>query len=193
MMSQLVSRDCFGFGAQKEDTMLRIVGVGLTALFLTASPLAYAQTPSERTLDRLTEADVAQLTDARVSVVKAALQLTADQEKLWPPIENAIRTRAKDRQTRIVDVRKEADELRGRSPIEILRDRNPVDFLDKRADALTQRAGDLKKLADAWRPLYQTLNPEQKRRMAHLAIVTLREMRNSVERRRLLAEEDDDE
>jgi hypothetical protein len=37
------------------------------------------------------------------------------------------------------------------SPIEALRDRNPVDFLSQRADALTQRGADLKKLADAWR------------------------------------------
>jgi hypothetical protein len=90
-------------------------------------------------------------------------------------------------------VAKEAAELRDRSPIENLRDRNPVDFLTQRADALTQRGADLKKLADAWRPLYQTLTPEQKRRMAALAIVTLRELRNATERRRIQAEEDEDE
>ena len=54
-----------------------------------------------------------------------------------------------------------------------------------------QRAADLKKLADAWQPLYQTLNPEQKRRMAALAIFALREMSDAVQHR-LLAEEDDD-
>ena len=51
----------------------------------------------------------------------------------------------------------EADELRGKSRVEILRDRNPIEFLNKRADALTQKAADLKKLAEAWQPLYQTL------------------------------------
>ncbi|HMA73959.1 MAG TPA: Spy/CpxP family protein refolding chaperone [Xanthobacteraceae bacterium] len=141
----------------------------------------------------MNEADVAHLTDARVGVVKAALQLTADQEKLWPPVENAIRARAKDRQTRLANAQKEADELRGRSRLEILRDRNPVEFLNRRADALAQRAADLKKLAEAWQPLYQTFTPDQKRRMAHLAIVTLRELRNGGERRRLQAEEDEDE
>ncbi|WP_342723112.1 hypothetical protein AAFG07_28500 [Bradyrhizobium sp. B097] len=34
----------------------------------------------------------------RVGIVKAALQLTPDQEKYWPAIEDAIRTRAKNRQ-----------------------------------------------------------------------------------------------
>jgi len=180
-------------GVVEEVIMLRIVAMGLTALFVTVSPLAHAQTPSARVLERLTEADVAHLTDARVNIVKSTLQLTADQEKLWPAVEEAIRARASDRQTRIANLEKEAAELRGRSRVEILRDRNPVDFLRQRADALAQRSADLKKLADAWQPLYQTFTPDQKRRMGHLAIVTLREMRNPAEHRRLLAEEDDEE
>ena len=172
--------------------MLKMVTVGAIALFVTVSSLAYGQAPSIRA-ERLTEADLAALTDARVNIVKAALQLTPDQEKNWQGVEAAIRANAKDRQTRIANVTKEAAELRDRSPLEVLRDRNPVDFLDQRANSLSQRGADLKKLADAWRPLYQTLTPDQKRRMAHLAMITLREMRNGVERRRVLAEEDEDE
>src|SRR6516164_9073866 len=172
--------------------MWKTVIVGATALMLTASTLAYAQGPS-REAERLSEADIAHLTDARVNVVKAALQLTADQDKLWPPVEEAIRARGKDRETRLAAIQKEVGDLRGKSPLEVLRDRNPVDFLSQRADALTQRGANLKKLADAWRPLYQTLTPEQKRRMAALAIVTLRELRNATERRRIQAEEDEDE
>jgi hypothetical protein len=64
--------------------------------------------------------------------------------------------------------------------------------MHRRADALSQRGADLKKLADAWQPLYQTLNADQKRRMAHLAIVTLREMRSVREHRRLQSEDDDE-
>jgi len=172
--------------------MWKTVVVGATALMLTASTLAYAQGPS-REAERLSEADIAHLTDARVNVVKAALQLTADQDKLWPPVEEAIRARGKDRETRLAAIQKEVGELRGKSPLEVLRDRNPVDFLSQRADALTQRGADLKKLADAWRPLYQTLTPDQKRRLAHLALVALREMRNPVERRRILEEEGEEE
>jgi hypothetical protein len=51
----------------------------------------------------------------------------------------------------------------------------------------------LKKLADAWQPLYQTLSPDQKRRMALLTIFTIREMRNAVEQRRLQSEDDDED
>jgi hypothetical protein len=136
--------------------MLKIVTAGATALFMTVSTLTYAQAPSKDTkeVERSNEADVAAVTDARVNVIKSTLQLTADQEKLWPAVDDAIRARARDRQTRLANLQKEADELRGKSRVEILRDRNPIEFLNKRADALTQKAADLKKLAEAWQPLY---------------------------------------
>jgi hypothetical protein len=173
--------------------MLKIVAAGVTALFIIASPLAYAQAPSAEASERLSEADLSTLTDARIDLVKAALQLTPDQEKSWPPIEAAIRARARDRQARVADVATRLRELGDRSPIEALRDRNPVEFLQRRAEALAQRAADLKKLADAWQPLYQTLSPEQKRRMAAVTILVLRELRNDVEQRRLRSEDHDEE
>ena len=148
--------------------MTKIIAVAVTTLFLTASPLAYAQAPSAGAVERLTAGDVTALTDARINLVKAALQLTPDQEKYWPAIEEAIRARAKDRQARLQNVEARITELRSKSPVEAMRDRNPVDFLHRRAEALTQRAADLKKLADAWQPLYPTLSQEQKRRMAAL-------------------------
>ena len=55
-----------------------------------------------------------------------------------------------------------------------------------------RRSADLKRLADAWEPLYQTLSQDQKRRMAALTIFVLREMRNAVEQRRLHSEDYDE-
>jgi LTXXQ motif family protein len=172
--------------------MLKLVAAGLTALFVTASPLAYAQSSSGWAAERLNAADLGTVTDARINIVKATLQLTPDQEKYWPAIEDAIRARAKDRQARIASAAARLSEARDRSPIEVLRDRNPVDFLHRRADALAQRAADLKKLADAWQPLYQTLSPDQKRRMAFLTIAVLHEMRDALEQRRLQSEDEDE-
>ena len=173
--------------------MLKIVAVGVTALFVTAAPLAYADPPSAGASERLTAADWDALTDARIKIVKAALQLTPDQEKYWPPIEEAIRIRAKDRQARIASAAERVRELRDRSRIEVLRDRNPIEFMKRRADRLVQRAADLNRLADAWQPLYQTLEPEQKRRLAFLAIFAVREMRDAVEDRRVRSEDDNDD
>ena len=171
--------------------MLRIVAAGVTALFVTAAPLAYAEQAASQ--DRLTAADWDQLTDARIKLVKAALQLTPDQEKLWPPVEEAIRIRAKDRQARLATAAERVRELRDRSRIEVLRDRNPIEFMKRRADRLVQRAADLNRLADAWQPLYQTLDPEQKRRMAFLAIFAMRELRDAAEERRVRSEDDNDD
>ena len=171
--------------------MTKLIAVAVTTLFLTASPLVYAQAPGGGALQRLSTADVTALTDARINLVKAALQLTPDQEKYWPAIEEAIRARAKDRQARLQNVEARITELRSKSPVEAMRDRNPVDFLHRRAEALTQRAADLKKLADAWQPLYPTLSQEQKRRMAALTIFVFREMRDGLEQRRLQSEDDD--
>jgi hypothetical protein len=175
--------------------MLKAAAIsGAVALFVTASSFAYAQTGATRLerLERLTAADLANLTDARVNIVKSTLQLTPDQEKYWPAVEDAIRNRSKDRQARITNIEKEASELQDKSPIEILRDRNPVEFMRRRSEALAQRSADLKKLADAWEPLYQTLNPDQRKRMAQLALVTLRELRNIREHHRLQSEEEEE-
>jgi Spy/CpxP family protein refolding chaperone len=75
--------------------MLRIVAAGVTALFVTASPTAYAQSPASAANEPLSAADMGSLTDIHIKVVKAALQLTPDQEQYWPAIEDAIRTGAK--------------------------------------------------------------------------------------------------
>jgi len=96
--------------------------------------------------------------------------------KYWPPIENVIRDRAKDRQARVADAAKRMAERRGDSVLEVLRNRDPVEFMRRRADALEQRGADLKKLADAWQPLYQTLKPDQKKRMAFLTLLVLRDV-----------------
>ena len=161
--------------------MFKIVAIGVTALFVTASPAAYAQTAANAATP--SASDLNGLTDLRIDVVKAALKLTPDQEKYWPSIEDAIRTRAKDRQARLTEIEKRVNSIREGNPVEVLRNRDPIDFLQWRADALAQRSTDLKKLAAAWEPLYKTLSPEQKQRMAFLTLYVLHEVRNIAEER----------
>jgi hypothetical protein len=127
------------------------------------------------------------LTDARVGIIKAALQLTPDQEKYWPAVEEAIRARGKNQQARF----ERLAELRDSSPMEALRDRNPVELMQRRADILSQRAADLKKLAEAWEPLYKTLSPDQKKRMAFASYAAMRGMRDAIEHR-IETDDDDD-
>ena len=139
--------------------MMKIIVVGATALFLTASPIARAQTPSPATPERLNAADRNTLMDLRIDLAKAALQLTPDQEKLWPAVENAIRARAEDRKARVAKISETVGRRADQNPMEVLRNRDPIAFLQRRSEALAQRSADLDKLAEAWQPLYKTLNP----------------------------------
>ena len=174
--------------------MLNTIYAGITALVVITGPsLAYAQNPrAEAASQRITAADLNALTDARIAIVKGTLQLTADQEKYWPAIEEAIRARAKARLARLEPITTGAAGRADGSAIEVLRDRNPVEFLDRRADALAQRSADLKKLAAAWQPLYQTLMPDQKRRLGLLTMIALRELRDRAEQRLIEAADEEE-
>jgi hypothetical protein len=159
------------------------------ALLMTTSSLAYAaETSSTVGMRQPSAADLNSLTDMRVGVVKAALQLTPDQEKLWPPVEEAIRARAKNRWARLDRLAELRDSAQTGAA---LSERNPLEIMQRRADLLIQRGTDLKKVTDAWQPLYKTLSQDQKRRMAFVSMVALRGMRDAIEHRN--ENEDDDD
>jgi hypothetical protein len=149
-----------------------VVGL-VTVLFVAGS--AYAQEVSHM---RLNPTELNILTDARIGVAKAVLQLTPEQQKFWPPVEEAIRARAQTRIHRLAQLKSMAEQAGQR-------DFNPVELMRGRAEALEQRGANLKRLADAWQPLYQTLNPDQKQRMRLLAMHVVREVRGAVERHRM--------
>jgi hypothetical protein len=179
-----------GSNSPRRSPMMKIVVVGATALFLTASPIANAQTPSA-TPERLNAADRNTLTDLRIDLVKAALQLTPDQEKYWPAVESAIRARAEDRKARLAKIGETVGKRADESRVEAMRNRDPITFLQRRSEALAQRSADLDKLAEAWQPLYKTLSPEQRQRMGAIAILVLHDMSDAVERRRAQSDDED--
>src|SRR5262249_46933152 len=113
--------------------------------------------------------DIKVLTDARIGIVKAVLQLTPEQEKLWPPVEEAIRARADTRYQRMTAIAQRRSQQGEVDPIALLRDRS---------DALAEKAAALKKLADAWAPLAQTLQPDQKQRLQLLVMRVVSQLRD---------------
>lgn len=174
--------------------MSRMVVAGTTALLLAASVSANAQTPQTSSTgpgERLNAADRSTLTDMRIDLTKAALQLTPEQEKLWPPVESAIRARAEDRRARVAKISETVGRRADENRVEALRNRDPIAFLQRRSEALAQRSADLDKLAEAWQPLYKTLSSEQRQRMAALAVLVLHDMSDVVERRRAQMEDED--
>ena len=171
--------------------MMKIVVLGTAALFLVASPVALAQTRSPAPLEQRQGADQNTLTDMRVDLVKAALDLTPEQEKLWPRVESAIRSNVEDRRARVAKVRETVGKRADQNSAEVLKNRDPIAFLQRRSEALAQRSADLDKLAEAWQPLYKTLSPEQRQHMAALAIFVLHDMSDAVDRRRAQSEDED--
>jgi hypothetical protein len=84
----------------KEHSMMNIRAAAL-ALFLTTPFATHAQAPAGTQPDRLDATEFKELTDRRIEVLKAALQLKPDQEKYWPAVEQAIRARATGRYARL--------------------------------------------------------------------------------------------
>jgi Spy/CpxP family protein refolding chaperone len=160
--------------------MLKVAAAGVAALFVAASTCAFAQDNTTESKVRLSAGEVDSLMDLRIETVKDALQLTSRQEKYWPAIEDAIRTRVKHSVARMENLAQRASALQEGHLYDVVVNRNPIDFMHQRADALAQRSSDLKKLADAWQPLYEILSPEQKRRMALLRLSVLHEVVNRV-------------
>jgi zinc resistance-associated protein len=128
-----------------------------TALALMVPSVTFAQEKAPegaaREHHQLSPADLKAFTDARIAGLKAGLGLNADQEKNWAPVEQAIRDMAQARQARWAARREHRE------------NEDAIAKLRGRADALTQRAAGLKKLADAAEPLYRSLSDDQKRRL----------------------------
>jgi len=98
-------------------------------------------------------ADREAVLEAKLIGMKAGLKLTADQEKLWGPFESAVRDSAKMR----MDAMQEMMEARDHGER-----MSPVDRLGAMADHLAKAAASLKTIADAAKPLYDSLDDSQK-------------------------------
>lgn len=128
------------------------------------------------------------MTDARIAALKAGLRLTADQEKLWPALETALRASADQRIEARKQWREQREARRGQEhrgpaqggpdgpggpgapggPLAGGPEGDVVARLQQRADRMLERGSALKGLADAAAPLYATLNPAQQHRFNRL-------------------------
>ena len=149
--------------------MRKFAIAGVAALAIAGSTAVYAQRPwfhEHMQHMRMNPEDRAALLDARIAAVHAGLKLNTDQEKLWPPVEAAVRDFAK--------LRIDRANARMNAKSDDAKPDDPVARLRERADNMATSAVALKKIADAADPLYKTLDEGQKRR---LAVLTHREGR----------------
>src|ERR1700752_3754926 len=122
---------------------------GVAALAIAGSTAVYAQHHRHWGQMRMAPEDRAAFVDARIAAVHAGLKLNADQEKLWPPVEAAVRDFAK--------LRIDRANARMNAPADAAKADDPVARLRERADTMATSAAAMKKIADAADPLYKTL------------------------------------
>jgi hypothetical protein len=138
--------------------MKKVLLAGVAALAIAGTTVVYAEHRPWFEHMRMNPEDRAAFADARIAAVHAGLKLTPDQEKLWPPLEAAVRDFAKLRIDR-------ANARMTAKPDDAQKPDDPVARLRERADNMAASGAALKKIADAADPLYKTLDEGQKRRL----------------------------
>jgi len=162
-----------------------------SSVFVAAEP-ADSPTPTAMSREPHWAADHAAMLDASLAGLRAGLKLTPDQEKLWPPFETAVRDATKLRMEQMRAMFEHAQKMHDMPPhmmdmdhADHMRDLGDKDLGDKgmdqkdlnhpapafspvdRLDAIAQRMSDrgaaLKKVADAAKPLYASLDDSQRR------------------------------
>jgi hypothetical protein len=133
----------------------------------------YGQTINQR-LDQV---------DARIADLKAQLRLSEDQGKHWADVQSALHDIAKNRAKRTLAAAADVETGRAFSDPsgtkednaksrEVSPDRkldaaapDDIDEMQRSADNLTTRAAEVRKLAAAVKPLYDSLDDHQRRRL----------------------------
>jgi hypothetical protein len=134
-----------------------MTAVALAGAWIFAASHAHAQDapapPKPPIVDLYSDDDAQAVLDARLIALKTVIKLTPEQEKLWAPVEAAIRQTTKSAAER--------REQRGKAP----QPATFVDILDRIGDAEATRAQELKVVTAALKPLVASLSEEQRRRI----------------------------
>jgi hypothetical protein len=166
--------------------MIRTLLPPLTALAICASSIFAVAAPADSpapamAMEQHWAADRAAMLDAGLAGLKAGLKLTPDQDKLWPSFEAAVRDAAKLHMDQMMAMKDRAQSMGGMPPHMPDADRadhkdmiqkdisqpgqavSPVDRLDALAQHMSNQGAALKKVVDAAKPLYDSLDESQKR------------------------------
>lgn len=121
-----------------------------------AQPPAAPEQPSGRG-PGLTRGEMDSLTNARIAGIRAGLNLNPDQQRLFAPVEQALRAMATERADRI-------DERRGADRGDRSSERGDLsERLERQAERATRTAQNLTALSNALKPFYASLDDSQKR------------------------------
>jgi len=135
-------------------TMIALVGSGVVlAAFNGHAEQLPGNIPAGTEKHVFSPADRAAFLDARIAALHAGLKLSAEQEKLWPAVETAMRAGAKDAMAR----RQKFKDTPAPASF--------VDRLRRRGENTVARGQNLEAIADSAAPLNATLSEDQKHRL----------------------------
>ncbi|CAA2137973.1 Spy/CpxP family protein refolding chaperone [Hyphomicrobium sp. ghe19] len=136
--------------------------IALAAVVAVPATVAIAKTDNAG-WRQMTPDTRARLQEGRVAMVKAALQLTPEQEKLWAPVETQVREGFKAREARMEEWKKKREERKAEEEKggEQKRPDLAVRF-QKMSERMTERADRMKAFTAAFSPFYASLSDEQK-------------------------------
>ena len=111
--------------------------------------------------------------NGQLKSMKTSLRLSADQEKLWDPFESAVKDGENARLLALQ--REQGDNL------------SPMDRLTAKADRIAESRANLEKMVEAAKPLYGSLEDEQKHKFITLGRMLVPERGSFVKEMRRLS------
>jgi hypothetical protein len=142
----------------KKHLLAAVAAVALS-IPLSAGVLAQ-QAQAEHHHHQFSPEDRAAFADAKIAALKAGLKLSPAQEKNWPAVETALRDIAKARAARFAENKDKWKDIHEH--------RSVIEGLQLHSKALSAKAAETQKLAEAAKPLFDSLDDTQKRRFAIL-------------------------
>lgn len=178
-----------------ESIMKKGIASGFAVMGMTAAiivPLSYGAQGRETRAER-SASTISQSTDraeARIAILKADLRLSADQAQHWAGLESALNDIAAKRAKRWAasndlqtgrassnapvapdtSITEDADSERDARNARL----DDIGEMRRKADAYTVQAAELRQIADAAQPLYDTLDDRQRHRLVQFVREDLR-------------------
>ena len=139
-------------------------GAWLAIAAITAVPATVAIAKTAQHADwRLSSETRSRLEDGRLAMVKVALRLTPDQEKLWAPLEQQVRDTFKAREEKRAErIEKRKERKAKQADKREHKHRDLAARYEKISQRLSNRAERMKAFSAAFTPFYASLSDEQK-------------------------------
>jgi hypothetical protein len=144
------------------NTFSRGTWLALAAVVAVPTTVAIAKN-ADRMGWQMSPETQSRLEDGRIAMVKTALQLNADQEKLWAPVESQVRDAFKKRQEKRAEWAKKREERRDANAKGAGHERPDLaERYERKSKRASERAERLKAFSEAFKPFYASLSDEQK-------------------------------